>query len=168
VERDKEQCLGSYVFLWGQKQERTPTWYGLFTEKGEETEVVDVMHYLWRGTWPKNQAPHLYSFQIDTKKATDNIILKPGNNYEAIVTAFDPDGDKLGYSWELLQEATKVGEGGDREVRPKSAVNVITSAGNGKATLKAPATEGAYRLFVYATDGKNKVATANIPLYVKE
>jgi hypothetical protein len=47
VERDKNKCLGSYVFLWGQKQERTPTWYGLFTEKGEESEVMDVMHYLW-------------------------------------------------------------------------------------------------------------------------
>jgi hypothetical protein len=168
VERDKEQCLGSYVFLWGQKQERTPTWYGLFTEQGEETEVVDVMHYLWRGTWPQNQAPHLYSFQLDNKKATDNIVLKPGNSYESTVTAFDPDGDKLGYRWELLQEATKVGEGGDREERPKSVANVITSAGNGKATLKAPATEGAYRLFVYVLDGKNKVATANIPLYVKQ
>jgi hypothetical protein len=126
------------------------------------------MHYLWTGTWPQNQAPHLYSFQVDTKKATDNIILKPGNNYEATVTAFDPNGDKLGYRWELLQEATKVGEGGDREERPESVANVITNRGNGKATLKAPAKEGAYRLFVYVIDSKNKVATANIPFYVED
>src|SRR5690606_35623192 len=55
IEKDKDQCLGSYVFLWGQKQERTPTWYGLFTEKGEESEVMDVMEYLWAGSWPVNR-----------------------------------------------------------------------------------------------------------------
>src|SRR5688572_31455207 len=81
VERDKEKCLGSYVFLWGQKQERTPTWYGLFTEAGEESEVIDVMQYLWTGKWPKNRAPHLEFMQIDGKKAIDNIYLTPDTNY---------------------------------------------------------------------------------------
>ena len=68
VERDRKQCLGSYVFLWGQKQERTPTWYGLFTEKGEESEVLDVMQFLWTGNWPANQAPHIFPYNSTGKK----------------------------------------------------------------------------------------------------
>lgn len=46
IEADSLQCIGSYVFLWGNKQERTPTWYGIFLEDGKETESVDVMHYI--------------------------------------------------------------------------------------------------------------------------
>jgi len=168
MERDKGHCLGSYVFLWGQKQERTPTWYGLFTEKGEESEVVDVMQFLWSGKWPQNQAPHLYSLQLDGRKATDNVTLKPGSSYQALVVAFDPNDDKLSYRWELLDEATQLGEGGDREERPTSIPNMLTEQSNGKALLKTPVKQGAYRLFVYVMDGHNKVATANIPFYVNE
>jgi hypothetical protein len=167
MERDKERCLGSYVFLWGQKQERTPTWYGLFTEKGEETEVVDVMQFLWSGKWPQNQAPHLYSFQLDDKKVTDNIVLNRGTSYKARVVAFDPNGDALRYRWELLEEATKVGEGGDREERPKALDKAVVAGSGGIATINVSAGQGAYRLFVYVSDGKNKVANANIPFFVK-
>lgn len=168
IGRDKEKCLGSYVFLWGQKQERTPTWYGLFTERGEENEVVDVMQYLWSGKWPQNQAPHIYSLQLDNKKATDNIVLKPGTSYNILATAFDPNNDQLDYRWELLEEATKLGDGGDHEDRPAAIENSISASSQGKAMLRAPVKAGAYRLFVYIADGHNKVATANIPFYVKQ
>ncbi len=168
IEKDKDKCLGSYVFLWGQKQERTPTWYGLFTEKGEESEVVDVMQFLWNGNWPENKAPHIYSLQIDGKKAVDNVYLKPGNSYPVLTVISDPDNDKLNYRWELLPEPTQVGNGGDFEARPQPIENSISYTTNsGQATLKAPGKEGAYRLFVYATDGNNNVATANLPFYVK-
>ena len=168
IEKDRDKCMGSYVFLWGQKQERTPTWYGIFTEKGEESEVVDVMQYLWSAAWPKNKAPHLYSLQIDMKKAVDDVYVKPGNSYNVLAAAADPDNDKLSYRWEVLTEPTQVGEGGDYEAKPKAVENVISgTASHGQATLKAPAKEGGYRLFVYVTDGNNNVATANIPFYVK-
>lgn len=168
VERDAAHCMGSYVFLWGQKQERTPTWYGLFTERGEESEVIDVMQYLWTGTWPANKAPHIYSLQLDGKKAVQNVFVHPGKSYEVLAVVVDPDRDPLTYRWELLPEPTKVGEGGDFEERPKAVEGALTGGlANGKAMLKAPAVGGAYRLFVYATDGKGNVATANLPFYVR-
>ena len=77
---DRERCLGSYVFLWGYKQETTPTWYGVFTEGGGETEVMDNLEHLWSGEWPKNRAPHLSSLKIDGKEAVENVYLQPGKN----------------------------------------------------------------------------------------
>jgi hypothetical protein len=168
IEKDKDKCIGSYVFLWGQKQERTPTWYGVFTEKGEESEVVDVMQYLWSGSWPKNQAPHLYSMQVNGKKSIDNIYLDPNSNNKAIVVAADPDNDKISYRWELMPEPTQLSTGGDFEARPKAIEGLVTSGENGNASFKAPDKEGAYRLFVYVMDGNNNVATANVPFYVKK
>lgn len=167
VERDQTHCLGSYVFLWGQKQERTPTWYGLFTADGEANHVIDVMQYLWTGTFPDNRAPQVYGFVLDGQKAHQHVYLKPNTSYEAEVSASDPDHDELIYRWEVLPEATDVGEGGDYEKRPETIQINYWDKGNGKIALTSPQTEGAYRLFVYVDDGKNKVATANIPFFVK-
>ena len=161
-------CLGSYVFLWGQKQERTPTWYGLFTEDGEENEVVDVMQYLWSGQWPENRAPHLDSVRLDGKKVLDFICLKPGQTYTADVYVSDPDSDPLTARWELLPESTDLKEGGDRESRPQAIRGRVQSESVNRAMLTAPIHSGAYRLFLYVTDGHNNVATANIPFLVRE
>jgi len=50
-----------------------------------------------------------------------------------------------------------------------SEVNgLLTASSEGHATLKAPDAAGAYRLFVYVTDGNNNVATANLPFFVKD
>jgi len=97
IEVDSLQCIGSYVFLWGQKQERTPTWYGVFLEDGKETESVDVMHYIWTGTWPKNRAPQIESFTINNKTAYDNIVLEANKEYLASIIIHDFENDTLNY-----------------------------------------------------------------------
>lgn len=165
--RDTAQNLGSYVFLWGQKQERTPTWYGIFTENGQATAVLDVMQYLWSGSWPQNRAPQLAALLLDGKQAADNIYLRPDAPYTATAFASDAEQDQLEYRWELLPESTDLKEGGDWEKRPASIKNSFIGPQGASLRLKAPAEEGAYRLFVYVSDGHKKVATANVPFYVK-
>jgi len=166
IQADKERCVGSYVFLWGQKQERTPTWYGMFLESGEETATVDVLHYLWNDAWPSNQSPALEEMQLDGKLASENIHLKAGQRYTAAVRASDPDHDKLSYRWEVLEESKDLKWGGDFETKPKTVPECIDRPGQSEIVMKAPAKLGAYRLFAYVFDGRGHAAHANIPFYV--
>lgn len=169
IASEKEgQCVGSYVFLWGQKQERTPTWYGIFLESGEETESVEAMHYIWNGQWPDNRAPQVEDFQLDGRKAADDIYLQAGTTYPATAEITDADGDSLKYFWEIKPESKDLGEGGDYEAEPESLDGLISEELNSQEiAFMAPKKEGAYRLFVYASDGQKHVAHANIPFFVK-
>lgn len=166
IKPDKKQCLGSYVFLWGQKQERTPTWYGVFLESGEETAAVDVMHYIWNGAWPAHRSPRLEGVWLDGKTAQQNVRLKPGQAYPVRVAARGQDNDSLAYSWEVMEESTDLKTGGDLENKPKTLRGLIEDPRKSQSTLKAPAQPGAYRLFIYALDGRGHAAHANIPFYV--
>jgi hypothetical protein len=166
IKQDKH-CVGSCVFLWGQKQERTPTWYGLFTEQGEESEVIDVMQYVWNGSWPDIRAPHIDSLLLNNKKAGDFIYLQPDKDYIITVFANDPNQYTMIARWELLPESTDLKNGGDREYRPQAIPASIVIKNLHVAVLKTPELKGPYRLFLYISDGHNKVATANIPFYVK-
>lgn len=159
------QLLGSYVFYWGQKQERTPTWFGLLTEEGEETEAVDVMHYIWNGSWPDNRAPQVRKIKLAGKEAGASIRLKPGKRVKARVAVVDPDGDSLTFRWELKPESDAAQTGGDYEQSITSLDGFIDSGDSWTARLTAPG-PGAYRLFVYAYDGNGHAAHANIPFLV--
>lgn len=167
IASDPEQCIGSFVFLWGQKQERTPTWYGMFLESGENTESMDVMQYIWTGSWPENRCPSLKEYHLNGHSAYDNVQLLPGENCKATVVVVDADNDKLKYRWEIIPEVPEnmQSDGGDFEQRP-ATVKVNESSDNHIA-FTAPENPGQYRLFVYAFDGHNNAATANIPFLVK-
>jgi len=164
----QKQMLGNYVFLWGQKQERTPTWFGLYTAEGQETESVDVMHYIWNGTWPTNRTPTLNNMLLDNKTSRQNVTLKSGVTYQASVDSTDSKGDSLTYRWEVKAESMASQEGGDFEKNISNIENLIENPTVRNIQIKAPQTSGAYRLFVYVYDNHNHAAHANIPFYVED
>ena len=162
----ENQMIGSYVFFWGQKQERTPTWYGVFTEDGDETEVVDVMHGIWKGATPANRAPELVSMHLDGGAAKDGVSLVEGRLYAAAVAASDPDEDALRYAWMLKPESEATQAGGDYEAPIANLEGYIEGGDSAAIRLRAPPA-GAYRLFVYVYDGHGHAAHANIPFLVQ-
>ncbi len=166
IASDTAQCLGSYVFLWGQKQERTPTWYGVFIEDGKETESVDVMHYIWTKQWPENRTPQIESFTLNNKTAYEDVIIDSEKEMSAFVKIRDFEKDSISYSWEILHESTDLKDGGDLEMRPENVDIKIINNNNGELKFIVPE-KGQYRLFVFADDGYNHAATANIPFKVE-
>jgi hypothetical protein len=163
-----DQLIGNYVFLWGQKQEKTPTWYGLFTETGEETEVIDVLHNVWTGGWPENRTPRIKAVRLNGRTKHENIRLKSGAWYPVNASIDDPDGDPLTYLWEVKKESTATQVGGDYEAPISSLAKLVVNPSINDTQLIAPQQTGAYRLFVYAYDGQGHAAHANIPFYVDE
>ena len=166
IASNPQQIIGNYVFLWGQKQERTPTWYGMFLDNGESTAAVDTMEYLWTGAWPENRAPEIEDIVLDGQSAADSVTLAPDQVVEATVASRDPEGATLTWRWVLKEESQATEAGGDREKVPQ-VISGRLEGGAGRAVLTAPATPGAYRLFVYTEDGSGKAAHANIPFRVR-
>jgi hypothetical protein len=160
-------CIGSYVFLWtSNRQERTHTWFNMFHDN-LRTETVEVMQYMWTGTWPVNLAPRIESLTINGRIATDNIALKPGTIHTAEVVASDPENDPLTYEWELLPEPTQFGSyAGHGEVKPEPAPGFEIEKQEGTLQFRVPPGNRInYRLFVYVKDGQGNIGVANIPFY---
>ena len=159
-------CLGSYAFLWGHKQERTHTWFSLFTEDGASTGAVDALELVWTGRLPENQAPVLESISLARRSATDSVRLTSGRNYVAKVVANDTENDDLTYQWSVKPESDATAIGGDLETSIADISNAFDGASD-QATVRLIAPEsGNYRIFVEVYDGRGNAAHANIPFMV--
>lgn len=157
-----ERCLGSYAFLWGNKQEKTATWYGMILPTGETTAVADTMSRLWTGNDPEQHAPSISP--IGSPLALESIA--PGVETWAEVDTADADGDTLEYEWLIIEESRVRSAGGDPEKALKTYPDLTLESGK-RATLRTPAQPGAYRLFVTVRDGTGRAATANVPFQVE-
>jgi len=155
-------CLGSYVFLWGQKQEATATWFGMFLSDGTRLEQLQAIGELWSGQPAKMHAPKIEPIQIE-----HGDVVGPGQMVNATVKVTDPDGSPIRVTWELHREPATTGVGGDYEEPTKPIAHAIVSSDNERAQIQMPSQAGVYRLYAIARDDQHYGATANVPLLVK-
>ena len=157
-----DACLGTYAFLWGDKQETTDTWYGMFLADGSRTAAVDTMTELWSAALPDDLAPRLGSLEI-----AQGTSAAPGAELTARLDASDPEGKPLKVRWVFREASAGDGVGGDFEQRTADVPDVIVAESAESATLRLPEETGSYRLFAYAHDPAGNAATANVPILVR-
>jgi len=167
---DQPSCLGSYVFLWGQKQEKTHTWYGMFLPDGSPLNAVDAMTLVWTGKWPANRCPRIGpgAMKVSRRGAAPDEkqrIFPSGSHLECSVDAEDPDGDAITVKWDLrIDVADNPSRGGDREPPTPPIEGAVLSAAGKEAVIQVPAKPGKYRVFAYVYDPQGRAATVNVPI----
>lgn len=158
-----DRCLGTFVFLWGHKQEVTPTWYGMFLDTGEKLPAVDLMTLAWGGGYPEIRCPEVVSVEF----AGAGAVARPGTEWAVSAVVRDPQDLPLSYSWEVLSEQTNASVGGDTERRPPAHPGAVSDAAGPRAVIRAPEAPGAYRLFLTVRNTGASATTANFPFKVE-
>ena len=158
MENKDGMCLGSYAFLWGQKQETTPTWYGMLLRSGEKLPAVDAVVRQWTGEWPANRSPKIESLRFENEADR----AKAGTRLKAVAAVSDREQDNLTYEWTVMAESKDIKHGGDAENVPPTFPEAVESGRGTDCTVTFPP-PGAYRLFLVVRDGKGGASTANLP-----
>ena len=157
-------CLGSYAFMWGQKQEVTATWFSILLADDTRLGAADVLTELWTGRAPANRCPVIDSLEL--AGAEGRALFKPGTTVRLALKASDPEGDALSVKWELLADGEVYGTGGDAEAAAHSHADAVVKSNATSAEVKLPADGGLYRVAVTVRDGKGGAAVANFPIRV--
>ena len=166
IEPNKNDCLGSYAFLWGAKQEYTETWFGLFSKENKMTEPIDALQEVFTQKPIANPSPTIRSFTVNNKTAVDNITLKAeGKNEANFVVELPKNMGQAKYRWRIIQESTDKKSGGDQEDEAIEIGGLIKNGKSNNITFLAPKNAGQYRLFVSVLYN-DKVAYSNIPFLV--
>ena len=167
IEKDKERCLGSYCFLWGQKQESTATWHGMFLSNGNPTEAVDVMQYCWTGEWPESRAPSIKDISLENIGWRKDHILDSSTQATLIIEYNKYNNNKVIVEYILFPEAFSNKIGGDIQKSPDPIEFEIVKKSETELTFISPNKKGAYRLFAYVKNEIGQSSVANIPFIVQ-
>ena len=167
IEKDKELCLGSYCFLWGQKQESTATWHGMFLSNGNPTEAVDVMQYCWTGEWPQSRAPSIKNISLENTGWRKDHTLAPSTQATLKIEYLKYNNEEIIVEYVLFPEAFSEKIGGDIQKSPDPINLEIVEQSNNELIFKSPEEKGAYRIFAFVKNKKNQSSVANIPFLVE-
>ncbi len=151
-------CVGSYSFLWGWKQEETPTWFGMFLPTGEKTERVDLAGELWSGKKAKNPAPKISTWKCSIGGKT----IAPGTSFSA---SAEVEEKGLSFEWVIQTETPERKRDGRGELAPRPVSRIVTSSPS--VSLKAPLEKGKYRVALTIRNATKGAATANAPFRVE-
>ncbi len=167
IVKDKERCLGSYCFLWGQKQESTATWHGMFLKNGNPTEAVDVMHYCWKGEWPNSRAPSIRDISLENIGWRKDHIIEPSRQATVKIEYFKYNNKKVNIEYVLYPEAFSNKIGGDIQKSPDPIPFEIVRQTENELIFISPKKKGAYRLFAFVKNDKGQSSVANIPFLIQ-
>ncbi len=167
IVKDKERCLGSYCFLWGQKQESTATWHGMFLNNGNPTEAVDVMHYCWKGEWPNSRAPSIRDISLENIGWRKDHVIKPSNQVTLKIEYSKYNNKKVNVEYVLFPEAFSNKIGGDIQKSPDPIPFEIVKQSENELIFISPKKKGAYRLFAFLKNDRGQSSVANIPFLVQ-
>lgn len=170
LEQDQGRILGDFIFYWGQKEERTPTWFSAFLPDGSPTQIVTDVSQLWGNSKLTYTGPRIDYLLLEGKGAPSNIILDPGRTVQASLRIAQPIGENLSFSWEIRPEHWYRPGSFERESQMEMPVipTEFQNTGLGEVSFKTPMEPGPYRLYVYLTDSQGFGATSNIPFFILE
>jgi len=166
IETDSFNCLGSYCFLWGQKQESTSTWHGMFLSNKNPTEAVDVMHYCWKGFWPTSRAPSITNINLNGSNWKNEHILEKDSISVLDFEFENYNNQKIEIKYVLYPEAFSNKMGGDFQESPNPIELDIVEKRLNQIKFKPPKKKGAYRIFTFVSNEFGQSSVANVPFYV--
>jgi len=153
------RVLGSYAFHWDPSGSQTASFHAMHLKTGERLGAVDELAWAWTGRAPSNRAPEVLA--VDGPRY---VSVPRGGALRLRLTATDPEGDPLAYSFEMVDEGAPRFVGDHEQPLPVVASGKLS----GPAYMgKAPEKPGVYRLFLFVKDGKGGAAVANVPVRVE-
>lgn len=168
------RCLGTFAFFWGQKQETTSTWYGMFLRSGERLPAVDAVSRLWTGQWPSPRAPLPRSIEASFAESdvpADSVLYARIHWDQPAAPRSKQNSTQLSTArwrrvWRVVAESTDRRQGGDPEAAPPEIEGLILRAEGDEVEFRAPSVPGPYRLFLHVLDEHGAACAENIPFRV--
>ena len=164
IQNDSDgNCLGSLIFFWGYKHERTYTWFSLFKEN-TVSEIVKLMEALWKKSGEKISVMGIEGIAVTGMDMNRELIFIDGEKRDAELQFSDPDQKYDSIRWEIYHEEWSRDTTNMKLIYPEPVDSFIRTEKN-YSTFITPSVEGPYRLFAYVYKDKY-FSSANTPFYV--